>query len=225
MIDVLLADAVVAAVSGQRSGERRVPEICVHIDYATMLNGLHEHSLCETSDGIPLPPETVRRLACEAAIVPIMLNSAGEVLNCGRDVRVANRAQRRALRAMYRTCAYPGCDISFDRCDIHHVIAWIRHGTTDLDNLLPLCSQHHHLVHEGHGDSNSTDTGSSPSTDPTAPDTSTAPPPTEPGATIRYARPPRRYAPPKLDDLLHAPRQRALQHGQGFVSPRRRVGR
>ena len=84
-IDVLFADAVVAAVSGERSGERRVPEICVHIDYDTMLNGLHEHSLCETADGIPLPPETVRRLACEAAIVPIMLNSAGEVLDCGRE--------------------------------------------------------------------------------------------------------------------------------------------
>ena len=148
-IDQLLADAVVSAVSGERCGERRVPEICVHIDYATMLNGLHEHSLCETADGIPLPPETVRRLACEAAIVPIVLNGAGEVLDCGREVRVANRAQRRALRAMYRTCGYPGCDVTFDRCDIHHVIEWLRHGSTDLDNLLPLCGTHHHLVHEG----------------------------------------------------------------------------
>ena len=60
------------------------------------------------------------------------------------------RTQRRALRAMYRTCGYPGCDVSFDRCDIHHVIEWLRHGSTDLDNLLPLCSRHHHLVHEGH---------------------------------------------------------------------------
>jgi hypothetical protein len=50
---------------------------------------------------------------------------------------------------MYRTCGYPGCDVSFDRCDIHHVIEWLRHGRTDLDNLLPLCSRHHHLVHEG----------------------------------------------------------------------------
>jgi hypothetical protein len=148
-IDVVLADSVVAAVSGERSGERRVPEICVHIDYDTMLHGLHDHSLCETSDGIPLPPATVRRLACEAAIVPIVLNTNGEVLDCGREHRVANRAQRRALRAMYRTCGYPGCDISFDRCDIHHVIEWTHHGPTDLDNLLPLCSRHHHLVHEG----------------------------------------------------------------------------
>jgi hypothetical protein len=148
-IDVLLADAVVAAVSGQRSLQRRVPEICVHIDYETMLNGLHEHSLCETAAGIPLPPETVRRMACEAAIVPITLNSAGEVLDCGRETRVANRAQRRALRAMYRTCAYPGCDVSFDRCDIHHVIEWLRRGRSDLENMLPLCGRHHHLVHEG----------------------------------------------------------------------------
>ena len=82
--------------------------------------------MCETADGIPLPPETVRRLACEAAIVPIVLNGAGEALNCGREQRVANRAQRRALRAMYRTCGYPGCDVVFDRCDIHHVIEWLR---------------------------------------------------------------------------------------------------
>jgi hypothetical protein len=148
-IEQLLADAVVAAVSGERSGQRRVPEICVHVDYETMLNGLHEQSLCETSDGIVLPPETVRRMACEAAIVPITLNTAGEVLDCGRETRVANRAQRRALRAMYRTCAYPGCDVSFDRCDIHHVIEWLRGGRSDLENLLPLCGRHHHLVHEG----------------------------------------------------------------------------
>ncbi len=126
-IDQLLADAVVeSGVWGARPGNCPVPEICVHIDYDTMLNGLHEASVCETSDGIPLPPETVRRLACEAAIVPIVLNGAGEALNCGREARVANRAQRRALRAMYRTCAYPGCEVVFHRCDIHHVIEWLR---------------------------------------------------------------------------------------------------
>ncbi len=146
----LLADAVVDAVSGERSGDRRVPEICVHIDYDTMLNGLHELSVCETADGIPLPPETVRRLACEAAIVPIVLNGAGEVLDCGREVRVANRAQRRALRAMYRTCGYPGCDVTFERCDIHHVIEWLRHGTHRSRQSPSTCARkHHHLVHEG----------------------------------------------------------------------------
>ena len=32
----------------------------------TMQHGLHETSVCETYDGQPLPPATVRRLACEA---------------------------------------------------------------------------------------------------------------------------------------------------------------
>jgi hypothetical protein len=39
--------------------------------------------------------------------------------------------------------------VRFDDCDIHHVIHWTRDGVTDLKNLIPLCSLHHHLVHEG----------------------------------------------------------------------------
>jgi predicted restriction endonuclease len=51
---------------------------------------------------------------------------------------------------MYRTCGFPGCEVRFGDCEIHHVIEWIKQrGPTDLDNLLPLCSRHHHLVHEG----------------------------------------------------------------------------
>ena len=126
-----------------------MPEICVHVDYDTMLNGLHELSLCETADGIPLPPDTVRRLACEAAIVPIVLNTNGEVLDCGREQRVANRAQRRALRAMYRTCGYPGCDISSSGA----TSTTSSNGSATEPPIwticLPLCSEHHHLVHEG----------------------------------------------------------------------------
>ena len=37
----------------------------------------------------------------------------------------------------------------FADCEIHHVIEWIhQHGPTDLANLLPLCNEHHHLVHD-----------------------------------------------------------------------------
>jgi hypothetical protein len=50
---------------------------------------------------------------------------------------------------MYRTCAYPGCPVAFDACRIHHVHWWNHGGPTNLDKLVPLCSSHHHLVHEG----------------------------------------------------------------------------
>jgi hypothetical protein len=67
----------------------------------------------------------------------------------GRTQRTATPEQRTALRVMYRTCAHPDCVVGFDACDIHHATPWHPVGLTDLDNLLPLCSAHHHQVHEG----------------------------------------------------------------------------
>ncbi len=76
----------------------------------------------------------------------VVLYAPGE-LNLGRTTRLANRAQRRALRALYATCGIPGCGTSFDRCKIHHIVWWRHGGRTDLENLLPLCVHHHTLVH------------------------------------------------------------------------------
>lgn len=78
----------------------------------------------------------------------VILHAPGE-LDLGRTTRLANRAQRRALRALYATCAVPGCAARYDNCTIHHILWWRNGGRTDLCNLLPLCSTHHHLVHEG----------------------------------------------------------------------------
>jgi hypothetical protein len=76
----------------------------------------------------------------------VVLYAPGE-LNLGRDTRLANRAQRRALRGLYRCCAIPGCHVAYDRCKLHHVIWWSNGGDTDLDNLLPVCSVHHAKIH------------------------------------------------------------------------------
>ena len=78
----------------------------------------------------------------------VVLYAPGE-LNLGRTTRLANRAQRRALRATYATCAIPGCSVRFDHCNIHHVHWWEHGGLTDLANLVPVCSKHHHRIHEG----------------------------------------------------------------------------
>ena len=70
------------------------------------------------------------------------------MLDLGRSCRLAGRAQRRALRGIYATCAIPGCAVRYDSCKLHHVIWWEDGGSTDLVNLLPLCERHHHCVHE-----------------------------------------------------------------------------
>ena len=76
----------------------------------------------------------------------VVLYAPGE-LNLGRTTRLANRAQRRALRGLYRHCAIPGCTVAYERCKLHHVIWWRNQGRTDLDNLLPVCSMHHTKIH------------------------------------------------------------------------------
>ncbi len=76
----------------------------------------------------------------------VVLHAPGE-LNLGRSTRLANRAQRRALRGLYRGCAIPGCTVGYDRCKLHHVVWWRHGGTTDLDNLLPVCNVHHAKIH------------------------------------------------------------------------------
>ncbi len=137
------------ATSGHETARPVEAEIRIHIDEHTATTGeLHDHSICEYDDGTPIPPESVLRLICSGVIVPIIIGTGGNVLDVGRRQRIANRTQRRALRAMYRTCAFHGCDIAFNRCEIHHVHPWELGGSTDLINLLPLCSRHHHLVHE-----------------------------------------------------------------------------
>jgi hypothetical protein len=128
----------------------RVPEITLMMDYATLVDGLHDHSVCETEEGIPIPVSTVRRLCCDAEIIPVVLGADGVPLDMGRSIRTASRSQRRALRAMHRTCGHPDCAVAFSACTSHHVRWWWEHsGPTDIENMIPLCERHHHLVHEG----------------------------------------------------------------------------
>jgi Domain of unknown function (DUF222)/HNH endonuclease len=144
------AEALGQLVAGGHQAERPLEaDITVIVDEQTVATGeLHDHSVCETGDGLDLPPASIRRLLCTGRVTPIIVDADGNALDAGHTIRHANRKQRRALRAMYRTCAFHGCDVAFDRCEIHHIDHWERGGLTDLSNLIPLCCRHHHVVHE-----------------------------------------------------------------------------
>ncbi len=145
----LRALALDALTKGRGAGSSGRIDMSVLIDVETLIDGEHPKSVIDCGLPIDLPIETLRRWACLADITPIIVGSDGVSLYLGRDSRLANREQRRALRAMYRCCAVPGCRMVFDDCQIHH-LKWFRNlGRTDIDNLLPLCHKHHHLVHEG----------------------------------------------------------------------------
>jgi hypothetical protein len=148
-LEQLKADVIVDMLTGARHEHRRLPEVVVLIDEHSLLDGPHEHTVAETGPGETVPVASIRRLACDADLVPIVVDGRGVVLHEGRRRRHASEAQRRAMRAMYRTCGHPQCAVRFADCDLHHVTPWHTGGATDVHNLLPLCSKHHHLVHEG----------------------------------------------------------------------------
>jgi hypothetical protein len=146
------AQALIALVNGASDMASDVPsraEIVVHVDLETLKSGLHAGGTCRTALGADLPVETVRRLACEAEILPVVLDGRSVPIDVGRSKRLATIHQRRALEAIHPTCAIPDCEVIFDHCNVHHIEYWENGGATDLNNMIPLCSRHHHAAHEG----------------------------------------------------------------------------
>jgi hypothetical protein len=100
-------------------------------------------------DGGQLTVATVRRLACDAGIVPAVLGGAGQVLDLGRQRRLFTGPLRRALVLRDGGCAFPACDRPARWCDGHHIRHWADGGSTDLANAVLLCGFHHRLIHRG----------------------------------------------------------------------------
>jgi hypothetical protein len=89
----------------------------------------------------------LRRLACDAELVPGVLGSRGEILDVGRAQRLVTAVIFTALVLRDRHCAFPGCRRPPIACDAHHVVSWLDGGLTSLDNLALLCRAHHTLMH------------------------------------------------------------------------------
>ena len=64
--DRLTVDALVEAVSST-GGQRARSGMVVHIDLATLTDGRHETTLCETDSGVPLPVDTCLLYTSDAA--------------------------------------------------------------------------------------------------------------------------------------------------------------
>jgi Domain of unknown function (DUF222)/HNH endonuclease len=141
---VLMADNLLAGEARVRNGGDRF-QVVVHVDDATLAAGAEGR--CELADGAPLAAETARRLACDAAIVPLVERD-GRPLTVGRKTRSVPPTLRRALASRDGGCRFPGCT-NRRSVDAHHVRHWAHGGPTSIDNLVQLCRHHHRLLHEG----------------------------------------------------------------------------
>ena len=100
--------------------------------------------------GSLIAPETVRRLACDANVIPTVLGGSGEILEQGRSTRLATPGQLAALWLRDSGCTFPGCTTPAHWCDAHHLVHWADGGKTDLTNLALLCGRHHSVAHRDH---------------------------------------------------------------------------
>ncbi|WP_286929496.1 MULTISPECIES: HNH endonuclease signature motif containing protein [Aeromicrobium] len=103
-----------------------------------------------TEFGTPVSAGQLRKLACGAGILPVVMNGSSQVLDAGRAKRHHTAAQRVALAQRDQGCAFPQCDRPPGWTEAHHAIPWSQHGETNLETGVLLCSHHHHRVHEAH---------------------------------------------------------------------------
>ncbi len=130
----------------QAGGHR--PHLTVHIgleDLETRCRG------AVLDDGGTLTSAAQRMLACDARVIPVVLDGAGQPLDIGRATRTIPDGLRRAVAARDRGCAHPGCARPPGWCQVHHVVEWRHRGDTAISNCVLLCAFHHRLLHDGSG--------------------------------------------------------------------------
>lgn len=120
------------------------PRLTLTIDYLQLqkLSGL-----ATTETGEQLTASALRRLCCDAEVIPAVLGTGSAVLDVGRTRRLVTAVIWKALVARDAHCRFPHCRRPPLMCHAHHVEHWIDGGPTSLDNLLLLCGHHHRLVH------------------------------------------------------------------------------
>ncbi len=127
-------------------------------------------------DGTPIELEELRRLACDAEIVPMIFAADGQPLYAGRAQRAVTKAQKLALYRRDGGCV--GCGLRPQVCDAHHIQPWDHNGPTDITNLVLLCPRCHTKVHKhGHTVEHGTETGRYRLQPPPRPSPTTHPPP------------------------------------------------
>ncbi|MEV6268755.1 DUF222 domain-containing protein [Kribbella sp. NPDC051936] len=140
------AGTAAAGTGGRVAGYGAKATITVTIDLED-LKAATADAIGRTVYSGGLSAATIRRLACDANIIPLVLGSNSEPLDVGRRERLITKAMRRALDARDRGCVV--CGAPPVMCDAHHLISWIDGGDTKVSNLALLCRRHHVDLHRG----------------------------------------------------------------------------
>ena len=177
------ADALVAVSrffldhQQSRPGGRHRPHLNVVVD----LEALQEDRGGRVVGGPNLDATTISRLVCDCALHRVLTKGRSAILDYGTSTRTIPAALWSALVIRDEHCRFPGCDRPSTWCEGHH-IRWLTHGgTTELGNLVLLCSRHHHRLHEPDWGAKLLPDATFEVTDPDGIVRATSPPRSEPG--------------------------------------------
>jgi hypothetical protein len=139
----LTANAAAVPVDG---GER--PHLTVTMSLDELRAGIGHAQLGGLAELGGLSARQVRRIACDAKVVPMVLDGESQPLDVGRAKRTAPPGVRKALVWWDGGCAFPTCARPAEWTDAHHVRHWVDGGPTSVANMTLLCRRHHTLVHQ-----------------------------------------------------------------------------
>ncbi|MGO4589064.1 DUF222 domain-containing protein [Paenarthrobacter sp. 2TAF44] len=163
LLDGLVGACAVAMTTGKlpANGGLR-PQVTTTIDWRDLVQQLAGTAPTDTgpdpqqsriSSGTatfvgPMHPNTIRKIACDADILPVLLGTDSRVLDIGRTTRIFPPHIRKAITARDGGCAFPDCTMPAPWCEAHHITYWSHGGTTGTENGTLLCSHHHHVIHK-----------------------------------------------------------------------------
>lgn len=119
--------------------------LMVSIDFETLRDDIQRAGT--DSHGNRISPDTIRHIACDAGIIPVVLSGNGRVLDVGSQKRLFTPAQRIALSHRDGGCAFPGCDRPPGWTEAHHMTPWTVRKRTNLADGVLLCARHHRIIH------------------------------------------------------------------------------
>jgi hypothetical protein len=129
------------------SGDRpRIGGERPHLTVTVSAGQLAGDGLADLGTG-PVTFQALRRLACDAAVTPVITGTNGQPVVAGRSTRIIPLSLRRLLHQRDQRCTHPGCEVPARWCDAHHVVHWVDGGPTEAANLRLLCRRHPRMAH------------------------------------------------------------------------------
>lgn len=141
------ADALVKLVADHRGAPQVAadrPRVVVTMSEADLRARAEQSGVLPS--GAKVTAGELRRLCCDADLVPVVLGTQSEILDVGQSQRLVTPAIRRALSLRDGGCVFPRCGATDAECEAHHVVPWWDGGDTSLGNLVLLCPHHHAVV-------------------------------------------------------------------------------